>query len=67
MMYSWVLASLQALLDPIVAFNDVIDDDNDEDPYVDSDDDDTILLSCLAFLQDKQSWPRDLCGVSLKE
>ena len=58
---------MQALLDPIVAFNDVIDDDNNEGAYVDSDDDDTILLSCLAFLQDKRSWPRDLCGVSLKE
>ena len=61
---------MQALLDPIVAFNDVIDDDNDEDVDVtgdDDDDDDTILLSCLAFLQDKRSWPRNLCAVSLKE
>ena len=62
---------MQALLDPIVAFNNVIDDDNNEDAYVDGNgddgDDDAILLSCLAFLQDKRSWPRDLCAVSLKE
>ena len=57
---------VQPLLDPIVTFNDLIDDDNDEDA-ADGDgdvDDDAILLFCLAFPQDKWSWLGNLCGVS---
>ena len=57
---------MQPLLDPIVTFNDLIDDDDDEDA-ADGDgdvDDDAILRSCLAFSQDMWSWPGHLCGVS---
>ena len=60
------MSIVQPLLDPIVTFNDLIDDDDDEDA-ADGDgdvDDDAILRSCLAFSQDMWSWPGDLCGVS---
>ena len=57
---------LQPLLDPILVFNDLIDDDDGEDIVDDDGDvgDNAILLPCLGFPQDKWSWPGDLCDGS---